>query len=311
MIENQPLLSIIVPAYNEASNIASTINNIGQQLKSQQLQFEIIIIDDGSIDDTWSELQKLEISHPELRAFRLSRNFGKEAALRTGLHEAKGDAMIFIDADLQHPPSLLPDIITKWRDHDCDIVEAVKRSRGKETLFHRLCSEVFYGLIKKLSGLELKGSSDYKLINRKIAQTLKEMPEVDFFFRGMCVWVGFKRGCIEFDVPKGNRAESRWSFYKKAKLFFSGIVSLSSLPLHFVTLSGIFFFFFAILLGIQTLYMKFSGNSVSGFTTVILLILITGSILMIALGVIGLYISTIYEEVKKRPVYLISSSIRK
>jgi glycosyltransferase involved in cell wall biosynthesis len=214
-----------------------------------------------------------------------------------------------MDGDGQHPPSLLPLLIEKWRTSGADIVEAVKRRRGPESLASKFGALTFYVILNKLSGFDLKGASDFKLIDRRVLDTWLAMRERNVFFRGMTAWMGFKVVRIPFEVAARRAGKSGWSYFRRAKLALIGITTFSSFPLHFVTFVGVIFFIFAIGLGIQTLYLKLAGRAFTGFATVILLELIIGSLLMISLGIIGEYLARIYEEVKGRPRYIVSESI--
>ena len=272
-------------------------------------EFEIILVDDGSPDDTWENIKEEARTFPSLRAVRLSRNFGKELALCAGLERAHGDAVVVMDGDGQHPPSLLPVMIERWRTSGADIVHAVKTKRGRESLTGKLGALLFYLILNKLSGFDLKGASDFKLINRKVADTWLAMRERNVFFRGMTAWMGFITVKVPFQVVARRGGRSGWSYLRRAKLALIGITTFSSFPLHLVTFAGVIFFIFAIGLGIQTLYLKLAGRAFTGFATVILLELIIGSLLMISLGIIGEYLARIYEEVKGRPRYIVSESI--
>jgi glycosyltransferase involved in cell wall biosynthesis len=272
-------------------------------------RFEIILIDDGSPDNTWQTIVDQAQIFPQLRAVRLSRNFGKELALCAGLERARGDAVIVMDGDGQHPPSLLPVMVKTWFSSGADIVQAVKVKRGCESASSKLGALLFYLILNKLSGFELKGASDYKLVNRKVLDTWLAMRERNVFFRGMTAWMGFTTIQIPFDVGPRRAGKSGWSYFRRAKLALVGITTFSSFPLHLVTFAGVIFFVFAVGLGIQTLYLKLAGRAFTGFTTVILLELIVASLLMISLGIIGEYLARIYEEVKGRPRYVITDSI--
>lgn len=278
-------------------------------LQQAGCRFEVVLVDDGSPDDTWERIKDEARALPNLRAVRLSRNFGKELALCAGLERARGDAVVVMDGDGQHPPSLLPVIVEKWHSSGADIVQGVKARRGRESLTGKLGAFLFYAILNRLSGFELKGSSDFKLMSRKVADTWLEMRERNVFFRGMTAWMGFKTVQVPFAVPARRAGKSGWSYFKRWKLALIGITTFSSFPLHFVTFAGIVFFIFAVGLGIQTLYLKLAGRALTGFATVILLELIIGSLLMISLGIIGEYLARIYEEVKGRPRYIVTESI--
>lgn len=304
------MLSVVVPVYNEEKQIEKTIQEIKKVITQINEDFEIVIIDDGSADKTWDILKDLAGKNKEISAYRFSRNFGKEAALMAGLSYAKGDACITIDADLQHPPELIPEMVRLWKE-GYEVVEAVKKDRGKETPMSRFSASLFYKLMYRLSGFNLENASDFKLLDKKVARTIIQMPERETFFRGLSAWVGYKRAEVYFSVPERETGKSRWSKVKLFRLAITAFTSFSSIPLQFVTFIGILFLIGSVILGIQTLIMKIKGWAIGGFTTVILLLLIIGSCLMISLGLIGIYIARIYNEVKSRPRYIISEKFGK
>ena len=303
------LISIVIPLYNEGSHLSALLSDLKTALQQTGCPFELILVDDGSPDDTWERIKDEARTLPSLRAVRLSRNFGKELALCAGLERARGDAVVVMDGDGQHPPSLLPVMVEKWRTSGADIVQAVKTKRGSESLTGKLGALLFYLILNKLSGFELKGASDFKLMNRKVTDTWLAMRERNVFFRGMTAWMGFTTVQIPFEVVARRGGKSGWSYLRRAKLALIGITTFSSFPLHLVTFAGVIFFVFAVGLGIQTLYLKLAGQAFTGFATVILLELIIGSLLMISLGIIGEYLARIYEEVKGRPRYIVMESI--
>src|SRR6266540_2827970 len=304
-----PLISVVIRLYNEASHVREVLSDLTKALQQTESRFELVLVDDGSADDTWERIKGEARTLSNLRAVRLSRNFGKELALCAGLERARGDAVIVMDGDGQHPPSLLPVMVEGWRSSGADIVQAMKVKRGRESVSSKLGALLFYLILNKLSGFELKGASDYKLINRKVVDTWLAMRERNVFFRGMTAWMGFKTIQIPFEVGPRRAGKSGWSYLRRAKLALVGITTFSSFPLHLVTFAGVIFFVFAVGLGIQTLYLKLAGRAFTGFATVILLELIIGSLLMISLGIIGEYLARIYEEVKGRPRYIITESI--
>ena len=304
------LLSIVMPIFGEANLLPATLTAIRKSLDQCKLTYELVLVDDGSSDDTWNVITAEAKTYETIRALQLSRNFGKEAALCAGLEHARGDAVIVLDADGQHPPSLIPEMVRLWQTAGVDIVEAVKSHRGRESLSHKTGALLFYFLLNKLSGFDLKGASDFKLMNRQAVNTWLKMPERNVFFRGMTTWMGLTSTQIPFEVVARSAGKSGWSTLKRLKLALVGLTAFSSFPLQLVTFAGAIFFGFAILLGIETLYLKVAGRAVSGFATVILLELLIGSLLMTSLGIIGQYLARIYEEVKRRPRYVVKDSIR-
>jgi len=306
----QSRLSVVIPIFQEGSHIKSSVGVIKAILIENNIPYEFVLIDDGSRDNSWNELKSLANENKNVTALRLSRNFGKEAAICAGLEYANGDMVLVMDADLQHPPSLIPQMVQAWRDEGVDVVEGVKNSRGKENFIYRTCARFFYYIIYKTSDIHLGKTSDFKLMDRKVVEAWKDMPERATFFRGMSAWLGYDRKQIGFDVAERVCGKTKWSIFRLTRLAANAITSYTSIPLHFVTILGIIMFIGTIILGIQTLYMKFTGKSLDGFTTVILLQLLIGSSIMISLGIIGIYLTKIYKEVKARPRYLISKCIK-
>ncbi|MBK8466946.1 MAG: glycosyltransferase family 2 protein [Chloracidobacterium sp.] len=302
-------ISIVMPVYREAAHIGEVLKDVHKALVEADVRFEIILVEDGSPDDTWKALVEQSKNYPMMRAARLSRNFGKEHALCAGLEMARGDAVIVMDADGQHPPAILPKIISTWRESDADIVECTKIDRGEETLFSKVAAGMFYWLWNKLSGFEMRGASDYKLLSRPAVDAYLEMDERNVFFRGMTAWLGFTRAQVPFEVAVRAGGSTSWSIMHRVKLALTGISGFSSLPLQFVTFTGLIFLLFSVLFGIYTLILQIKGSAATGFSTVILLLLVIGSLLMISLGIIGIYLARIYDEIKGRPRYVISQRI--
>ena len=304
MKQNQ-LLSIILPSYNEQDNISHTFIVISSLLSAVSIPFEIIFVDDGSNDLTYQRIQELSSGHPEVKGISFSRNFGKEAAIFAGLEAASGDCCLIMDCDLQHPAEIIPEMYRLWQD-GYEVVEGVKASRGKESPLHTLCAGTFYRIISKAAGVDMSKASDFKLLDQKAVDALLAMPERAPFFRALSSWIGFKTISVPFAVQERAAGTSKWSVWKLIKYAVQNITSFSGAPLQFVTLSGWVMLLASIALGIQSLYRYFTGSALEGFTTVILLQLIIGSVLMISLGIIGHYISRIYDEIKARPRYLIN-----
>ncbi len=298
-------LSIIIPAYNEEAVIETTEKTIADLMEEEKIDYELVFVDDGSRDQTWSILEKLHKANPRITAVHFSRNFGKESAIFAGLASARGDCCIVMDCDLQHPPETAVQMYRLWED-GYEVVEAVKRSRGKENVVHASFAKLFYSIMSRAVHIDMSRASDFKLLDRKAVNALLEMPERNAFFRALSSWVGFKSTTVEFDVREREAGTSKWSVRSLIRYAITNITAFTAVPLQMILFVGIFVFLFAIVLGLQTLVRFFSGQAASGFTTVILLILFIGSILMISLGIIGYYLAKIYEEVKARPRYIIS-----
>jgi glycosyltransferase involved in cell wall biosynthesis len=306
--QSPDLVSVVVPVFQEAEALQTFVAAIRHVLSQCDVPHEIVLVDDGSADNTWPVIAQEANASSSVRGFRLSRNFGKEAALCAGLENARGAAVIVMDGDGQHPASLLPEMVRMWRATGADIVQAVKRSRGRESISSKASALLFYVLLKRASGFDLRGASDFKLMSRKAVDAWLRMGERNVFFRGMTAWMGFTTVQIPFEVAERAGGHSTWSYLKRIKLAITGITAFSSLPLQLVTFAGGVFLVFSVILGAQTIYLKLTSQAVSGFATVILLELIIGSLLMISLGIIGEYLARIYREVKARPRYLVTES---
>lgn len=302
------MVSVVIPAWNEERNVERCASEIAVCLEEAGESFELLFVDDGSTDRTWAKLSALACGNAAIRALRLSRNFGKEGAIFAGLEAAKGDCAVVMDCDLQHPPAVLIEMLRVYRGGDVDVVQARKSVRGKESMLHRGGAALFYGLLRATSGIDLRTASDFKLLSRAALDSLLRMPERQTFFRAMSGWIGFRTAEVFFEVPQRQEGHTRWSIKALTALALKAIAAYSALPMQFVTFCGVVFFVFSLVMGIQTLYMKLTGQAIEGFTTVILILLIMGSIIMFSLGVIGLYIAHIYEEVKCRPRYIVAET---
>lgn len=299
------LLSIVLPSYNEEQNIANTANVLAQLLEQEQIDYELVFVSDGSKDATYEEILKAAEKNPRIKGARFSRNFGKEACIFAGLRLTSGDAVVVMDCDLQHPPQVIPQMWKLWQE-GYEVVEGVKSNRGKESLAYKLSAGLFYKIMSKLIKMDMNASSDYKLLDRKVVDVLLQLPEKNTFFRALTFWAGFHTTTVEYEVQERIYGESKWSLISLMKYAITNATSFSTLPLQLVTVMGIISILFSAILGIQTMVRYFMGNSVEGFTTVILLILIIGGFIMLSLGIIGHYLARIYEEVKGRPKYIIS-----
>ncbi len=299
------LLSVIIPSYNEEANIALTARRVAQVLEGAGIAYECVFIDDGSKDNTFRLIEEASHENPRVRGVSFSRNFGKEAAIFAGLSEARGDCCVLLDCDMQFPPECVPQMYELWRQ-GYEVVEGKKASRGKESLFYKCSAGLFYKLISKCTRVDMKSSSDFKLLDRKVVDVLTALPEKDTFFRALSFWAGFRTATVEFEVAQRQAGTSKWSVRGLMKYAVQNITSFTTVPLQLVTLIGIILLLVSAILGIQTLVRFLLGRAVEGFTTVILLLLIIGGGIMISLGIIGHYIARIYDEVKGRPKYIIA-----
>ncbi len=299
------MLSVILPSYNEEKMISTAVATVSAILDNAGIDHELVFVDDGSRDKTWDEIQSASEKDPRVVGVHFSRNFGKEAAMFAGLEQAKGDCCVVMDCDLQHPPEKLVEMYRLW-EQGYEVVEGIKEDRGKESVMHRFAAGSFYKLISKATNIDMNSSSDFKLLDRKVVDTLNQMPERNVFFRALSFWVGFKRTELSYKVQERTVGESKWSTRSLIKYAVTNIGSFSSAPLHVITILGIIMMITSIVMGVIALVQKFTGQALGGFTTVILLLLFAASIIMISLGIIGYYIARIYDEIKGRPRYIVS-----
>lgn len=299
------MLSIILPSYNEEKMIPIASQRLGEILIPENIDYELVFVDDGSKDSTWQQIQDVAKADSHVVGVHFSRNFGKEAAMFAGLEEAKGDCCVVIDCDLQHPPEKIVDMYRLWEE-GYEVVEGIKEDRGEESGMHRFAANSFYGIISKLTGIDMGSSSDFKLLDRKVVDTLNQLPERNVFFRALSFWVGFKKTEVSYRVQERMEGESKWSTKSLIKYAITNITSFSSAPLHIVTILGFIMAAVAVIFSVISLVQKFMGVALGGFTTVIVLLLFIGSVLMISLGIMGYYIARIYDEIKGRPKYIVS-----
>ncbi|MCD7918957.1 MAG: glycosyltransferase family 2 protein [Clostridiales bacterium] len=298
-------LSIVVPCYNEEESLPMFYSVTMKVLEGMDCSYEFVFVDDGSRDRTWAEIETLSDDDASVRGVHFSRNFGKEAALMAGLSESTGDCCVVLDCDLQHPPEKIPEMYSLWLD-GYEIVEGVKSSRGQESALHRFAAHTFYSLISAATGFDMSSASDFKLLDRKAIDVLVGMQEKNAFFRALSSWIGFKTTTVTFDVQERMAGESKWSTAALTKYALRNITSFSTAPMQIVTFLGGVMLLVSVVMGIVALVQKIAGVALGGFTTVIILQLFSSSIIMISIGILGYYIARIFEEVKNRPMYIIS-----
>jgi glycosyltransferase involved in cell wall biosynthesis len=299
-------ISLITPAFNEAAGIARAVEKFRDVLSGLTHSWEIVVVDDGSRDATYDVVKGLGTRDARIRGVRLSRNFGKEAAILAGLATANGNCLITIDSDLQHPPDTIHEMYALFQ-RGYEIVHAVKRQRLHDSFVARLRANVFNQLLQSLSGIELINSSDFKLLSRRVADVLtRELGERKRLYRGLVSWVGFNQTTVLFDVAERMEGETKFSTRQLLALALTAIVSFTAKPLRIVAVLGLFTLLLGVGVGSEALWSWSQGEAVSGFTTIVGVVLIIGSFVMLALAIIGEYLAKIYEEVKGRPMYLIN-----
>lgn len=302
-------ISVLMPAYNEADGLSLAVEAVEKHLAPLGHAVSFLLVDDGSRDRTWEVITELAHARPNVAGLSFSRNFGKEAALFAGLDRCNGDCVIVLDADLQHPPDVLPQMLRAWQEDGFQIVHGVKRQRRGESLFRRVCSRLIFSLARALSGLQLQGSSDYKLLDREVVLRYREFRERQVFFRGLVEWLGFRSTKIEFDVAGRATGASQWSVWGLARYALNAIISFTTMPLKLISALALVFFALSSLVGLKTLYDWATAKSAEGFPTVIMLTVGFGNVAMAAICVLSWYVGKIYEEVKLRPRYIVARTV--
>ncbi len=300
-------LAVVVPVFNEGRDLVEGLQAImGAAQNMQQHRWTLFAVDDGSSDDSVSAILEARSRNQAIELISLTRNFGKEAAIQAGLqHCLDYDAVLIIDSDLEHPPQLIPELVKAW-ESGYKVVNTRKTGRGTESLSRNLLTRTFFHLFKRFAAIDIENDTDFKLLDREVVAAYLNFPESSRFFRGLIRWMNYPAHEIEFEVPQRTaKNRSSWSRLALLRYAFSAVSSFTALPLQIVTLLGFITLLLALILGSVALFNWITGVAVDGFTTVILLILLLGSILMISIGIIGIYIGKIYEEVKQRPSFFI------
>ena len=301
------LLSVVAPVYNEEGTIEEFYSRVRAALEG--LNFELVLVDDGSTDSSATILERLAESDPRVRLVYLSRNFGHQTALTAGLDHARGDAVVMLDADLQDPPELIPRMLDHWRQ-GCDVVYAVRERREGESRFKLSTAKWFYKLFDKLAQVELEhNSGDYRLLDRRPLDALLAMRERNRFLRGMTVWVGYTQAAVSYQRDPRYAGETKYTISKMLKFSLDAISSFSHRPLQLATLLGFLISTLAFIAIPVVVVLRVSGSYLPGFGSVTIAVLLLGGIQLIAIGIIGEYVGRIYDEVKGRPLYLVRSRL--
>lgn len=312
--EPVPVIALVIPVFNEEEGIRQHLCEIHHQAASEEgaYQLKLVVVDDGSTDGTARELQRLATEMHALQVIHFTRNFGKEAAITAGFSAVaeSADAVVLLDSDLQHPPALIPRMVQLWQAGAL-VVEAYKASRGDESAATKFFARFFYGLFRRLAGLQLEGQSDYKLLDKQVVSTYLACPERHKFFRGLIQWMAYPTARLPFDVLPRQAGQSQWTRLKLLRYALHNITAFSSLPLAFIFWLGLFSLLIGCLFAAIALYQKIQGISLNGFTTVILLVIFFGGLIMLSLGIVGHYLARIYDEIKGRPGYIIRAPGKK
>ncbi|MCJ8209644.1 glycosyltransferase family 2 protein [Mucilaginibacter sp. RS28] len=301
-------ISVVVPSYNEEGNIQVLASKLVSVLKTLPYEYEVIFVDDGSSDGTLDKLKTLGDLDPNLFYLELSRNFGHQNALKAGYDYADGDCIISMDGDMQHPPDLIPQFIQKWEE-GYDVVYTTREYQDEATIFKTKSSDLFYKMINSLSDTKLeKGTADFRLIDRKVANVLVSMNENGIFMRGLIKWLGFKQYAIHYTAEARFSGKSKYTLKKMLRFAIQGITAFSVRPLYLATGMGFFFSALATLYIPYILISYYSGHVVSGWTSILATVVFFGGVQLTVLGIIGTYLGKLFMQAKQRPNYIIRST---
>jgi dolichol-phosphate mannosyltransferase len=306
----QNLISVVVPCFNEEAVIRQTHERLSDALSKTDLHYEIVYVNDGSRDRTLEILRELAAGDSHVRVVSFSRNFGHQVAVTAGVDFTTGDAVVLIDADLQDPPELIPDMVRLWRD-GYQVVYGTRESRIGESAFKLLTAKYFYRIINSISDVEIPlDTGDFRLMDRCVVDVLKNMPERDRFLRGMVSWIGFKQTPLPYARSERAAGGTKYSIRKMARFALDGIVSFSLIPLRLATLFGLVAATLMVLGIIYALILRLvTGNWAAGWTLLLIATFFLGGMTLLCLGIIGEYVGRIYRELKRRPLYVVDEAL--
>ncbi len=302
----RPELSVVVPMRNEAGNLDTLFHRLLPALNRLGLSFEVVCVDDGSTDATWPALLAWRAREPAIRLLSLSRNFGKEVALTAGIDAAQGDAVVLIDADLQHPPELIQLFVDKWRA-GYDMVYAQRRDRQTDGFLRRNAARAFYWAFGRIADIDMpSGAGDFRLLDRKVVEALKAMPERARFMKGLYAWVGFRHTGVPFDPEPRHDGRSAWGFGALTRFATDGLVSFSTKPLTACAWLGALIAVPSVFMGLfYCLRTLFFGVDIPGYASIVVAVMVLGGVQLLTMGVFGAYLGRLYEEAKRRPMYIL------
>lgn len=303
-------ISIVIPAYNEEGNLFLIYERIKKVFENlPNYSHEIIFVNDGSADKTQENLEKLSASFPEVKFIEFSRNFGHQPAVKAGLDNASGDAVISMDGDLQHPPELIPEMLQKWEE-GYDVVYTIRKYTEETSFFKKITSDFFYKILTSLSDVELeKGSgADFRLLDRSVVNVIKDMHESDIFLRGTAKWVGFRQIGVPFQAFDRHSGKSKYNLRKMTRFAFSGITAFSIKPLYLAAYLGFFFSVFSVFFYTFYVIRAFVNETeISGWASLIMTVVFFGGLQLTILGIIGIYLGKAFKQMKGRPNYIIKN----
>lgn len=301
-----PIISVVCPIFNEEGNVPELVRRINEAVAPLGIPFEIILVNDGSLDRTLPVARSLLRSY-QLRVVNLSRNFGHQIAATAGIDVAKGEAVILMDGDLQDPPELIAQFIGKWRE-GYDVVYAIRRSRKGESAFKLSTAKLFYRVTRRLTNVSIPvDTGDFRLMSRRVVDALRQTREKHRFLRGLVSWVGFNQIGIEYDRDSRFSGQTKYPVSKMFRFAVDGITSFSEIPLRFATYFGFFVSGFAFVYAVIVLVLKFAHRNTPGYTSMMIAILFLGGVQLITIGILGEYVGRIYDQIKQRPLYFIES----
>ncbi len=301
-------ITIIIPVYNEVSNLTLMLDALKNVFAPLPYHYNIIFVDDGSSDDSLSFIKQLAKANSEVNYISFSRNFGHQNALKAGLDMSDADAVISMDGDMQHPPSLLPQLLSLWEAGN-DVVYTIRQEEKNVPFVKRKTSNLFYSILNRLSSIELeKGTADFRLLDRKVVDVIREIKEYDLFWRGMVKWLGFKQASIEYAPAQRASGVSKYNFKKMMELALKGITSFSTKPLTIAIYLGFICSFASLLYLPYAVWSYFYGHAISGWASVIVTIAFFGGIQLMILGIIGMYLGKLFMQSKQRPHYIINET---
>jgi dolichol-phosphate mannosyltransferase len=303
-----PALSIVVPCYNEEACLGELHARLGSAARRVAAEdYEIVLVNDGSRDGSWAMMKALAESDPRLVAINLSRNHGHQLALTAGLDLCRGERILIIDADLQDPPELLPDMVARMEDERADVVYAVRRARAGETAFKLATAKLFYRGLSKLAEIEIpRDTGDFRLMSRRALDALLALPEQARFIRGMVAWVGFRQVPIVYDRAERHAGETKYPLSKMVRFALDAVTGFSTAPLRFASHFGLWLVLASVLLVLYIAFGFFTGRAIQGWTSLMLVVVILGAVQMFVLGLIGEYLGRLFLEAKRRPLYIVS-----
>ncbi len=300
------MISLVIPVYNESQVIDELVARLQKTARDLREDYEYVFVNDGSADDTLSRLLKLREKDKHIKVLNFSRNFGHQIAVSAGLNYAHGDAVIVMDADLQDPPEMIHQFVEKWKE-GYDVVYAIRKKREGESLFKKVSCKIYYKLLRRMTDVDIPlDSGDFRLMSRRVIDLLNSMGEKRRYIRGLTAWIGFKQIGIEYIRPPRQAGETKYSLKKLTGLAWEGVTSMSVKPLHIAMYSGVFFSAVSFVYLVRVLYVRlFTQEYIEGWTSLMAVILLLGSIQLLCLGIIGEYIGRSAEEIRNRPLYII------